>query len=512
MNKEKEQLIYKLKETQAALDERKNLQSWLNDPLNYAFNILCCEIPVKPSEPARILPPEKRDMLTKPDVIDEPEYEKTKKIDYLNIRSYKKETILYIFIIAIPIITAIISLVIFLLKLNYKKYIYTLTYNYYDEFISLLTETNININTLFILKNVLLSYGENSLFNTQITLFFNNYINDFIEYANGYYSKKTFSNVLARFMANKSFLDISSVGCAIIFALSIVFICILAKCIIRCQKEKKGYIFSVEQANRNILENNRIKKEKYNEEQKIYEQKLNAYNNDVKHYDEYLKEYETKYTEYLIQKEKYDMEYKDYLKANDIYNAKIKKLEEKALIDIDKRIKKQDLILMQLKEYEINENHYTMIPSLIKILEMGRADSLKEAINVKISDDYNDKLHYLANEKNEIERQRLRELERYNQAMEKTAKEQIKELERSNREMEQIEQRKAFEQERSNREMAEQARRQAEEIERMNKQAEARQRNMENVPDMCLYCPGRGYCGHTGRRSGDCDKYKGISR
>lgn len=140
----------------------------------------------------------------------------------------------------------------------------------------------------------------------------------------------------------------------------------------------------------------------------IYEEKIKKYNDIIiqnkkneeenNHYPELLKRYE-----------------EDIINCKNVYKKKC--LEKKKLMqEAEKEIEKFGDI--------INPKFYPNIDDIIEILEDGRADSLKEAINIFVSDSIQKELVKEQQKMNEITEQQRLDAQRHNMAMEEQARRQ----------------------------------------------------------------------------------------
>lgn len=220
-------------------------------------------------------------------------------------------------------------------------------------------------------------------------------------------------------------------------------------------KIERSNLFRMYQTNLYIEEDNK-NIENYNNS--IYPKKLSKYQEECKDYDE--------------KKDSLIKEYNDNLSK------------------IDKDIDKLNTEINGYKDL-ISPKYMSDIPSIISILEDGRADSLKDALNLMISDKRAEELFNEQKRKNDIleddlQQQRL-EQARANREMASIARQQADEQARANRESERLAKESMRQQERENR--------------RMQKEAHEASLKSEkaSLGYICSTCKHVGKCGHTGK-------------
>lgn len=208
--------------------------------------------------------------------------------------------------------------------------------------------------------------------------------------------------------------------------------------------------------------------------QNVYPTLLEKYENDVEEYVSKCKELDEEY------KSKYDIERKIYLEEKEDANIELKKLNTEIS-------KYKDLI---------SENYYDSLYYIVQIIDNGRADSLKEAINIFHQDSH--------------ELELINEQRRKNKILEEDLQSRRSQEAEHYKYMESI----AAKNERINRENLDAQRKYNEEITRHNRELEnsERERNKQlernaKIAAMCQGCVHIAYCNHLGKYESDCNSH-----
>ena len=197
--------------------------------------------------------------------------------------------------------------------------------------------------------------------------------------------------------------------------------------------------------------------------------------------------------------EKYQQDYEQYEKECKVIDDLIKRKKEfykkcfkEESNKTNDEIKKIDARIRTYSDV-VNENQLRFVNRLRNIIDMGRAESIKEAMNVMYQDDYNEELIREQQRQNDIYENHLWQMRtsqlEHQHEMELQARRESDEVRRHNEEME-----------RQNREAAAYNRKQAErEIENSRRSTEAVVR--------CSSCPNARWCQHIGRIDSHCSHY-----
>lgn len=152
------------------------------------------------------------------------------------------------------------------------------------------------------------------------------------------------------------------------------------------------------------------------------QKKENQYNQAYEEYKKNLKK-----TNKIIASNKKNEEYNNtYQELLQQYTTAVKKCESK--YDEENALSKEKIgeINARLQEYEgmISPKYYQNIGEIITIIEDGRADSIKEALNIFISDSKQNELIKEQREANRIADKKREDAKRHNLAMENEARRQ----------------------------------------------------------------------------------------
>ena len=220
-----------------------------------------------------------------------------------------------------------------------------------------------------------------------------------------------------------------------------------------------------------------------------YQNKLSKYQEDIKKYQEEklrieklnIEEEMNIKAENARRKETYQAEIEQIRKENYVYYLAFK---DEAKRKYDKNIDEISKIGSSISEVsdkvKLNSKYYQYIDELIEYIEEGRADTVKEAINLLHNEWANEELINEARQKNDILESQSREQERYYREQEYRQEQQDREA----REREYDRQRET---ERHNREMEEVAKKQA-----------------KSSVDLCIDCKRYWICGHKHRYTRQC--------